>query len=86
MEEINKHIKKINSLSYNAQCKHVKTKLLSFKTKDVPYTMFFKKLYILLDKLPWDLKETNIEIDVLRCFLLIYGIDLKKKINIFMKI
>ena len=64
MEEINKHIKKINSLSYNAQCKHVKTKLLSFKTKDVPYTMFFKKLYILLDKLPWDLKETNIEIGV----------------------
>ena len=26
--------------------------------------MFFKKLYILLDKLPWDLKETNIEIGV----------------------
>ena len=64
MEEINKHIKKINSLSYNAQCKHVKTKLLSFKTKDVPYTMFFKKLYILLDKLPWDLKKANIEIRV----------------------
>ena len=64
MEEINKRIKKFDSLSYNAQCKHVKTKLLSFKTKDVPYTMFFKKLYILLDKLPWDLKETNIEICV----------------------
>ena len=63
-EEINKHIKKIYSLSYNAQCKHVKTNLLSFKTKGVPYTMFFKKLYILLDKLPWDLKETNIEIGV----------------------
>ena len=26
--------------------------------------MFFKKLYILLDKLPWDLKKTNIEIRV----------------------
>ena len=26
--------------------------------------MFFKKLYILLDKLPCDLKETNIEIGV----------------------
>ena len=26
--------------------------------------MFFKKLYTLLDKLPWDVKETNIEIGV----------------------
>ena len=33
MDEINKHIKKINSLSYNGQCKHNKAKLLSFKTK-----------------------------------------------------
>ena len=26
MNEANKHIKKFNSLSYNDQCKHVKTK------------------------------------------------------------
>ena len=63
-DEINKDIKKINSLSHNAQCKRIKTKLLSFKTKDVSYTLFFKKLYVLLDSLPWYLREANIEIGV----------------------
>ena len=57
MDEIEKHIKKINSLPYNAQCKHIKTKLLSFKSKDIAYTMFFKKLYVLIDRLLWDLSE-----------------------------
>ena len=52
MNETNKHIKKFDSMSYNKQYKHVKTKLLSFKSKDIRYTLFFKRLYILLDSLP----------------------------------
>ena len=61
MNEINEHIKKFNSLSYNEQCKHGKTKLLSFKSKDIPYTLFFKRLYILLDSFPMFLKDATIE-------------------------
>ena len=64
MDEIKKYIDKINSLNFRWQCRYVKNKLLSFKTNDVLYTLFFKKLYILLDNLPWYLKETNIEIGV----------------------
>ena len=62
MDEIKKYIEKINSLTFRGQRKYVKTKLLSFKTSDIPYTTFFKKLCILLYNLPWHLKETNIEI------------------------
>ena len=69
MDEIKKYIEKINSLNFRGQCWYVKNKLLSFKTNDVTYTLFFKKLYILLDNLPWYLKETNIEIDVRNQFL-----------------
>ena len=70
MDEIKKCIEKINSLNYRGQCRYVKNKLLSFKSNDVPYTLFFKKLYILLDNLPWYLKETNIEIGVRNEFLI----------------
>ena len=69
MDEIKKYIEKINSLNFSGQCRHVKNKLLSFKTNGLSYTLFFKKLYILLDNLPWYLKETNIEIDVRNQFL-----------------
>ena len=57
-------MKKINSLNFRGQCSYVKNKLLSFKTSDVPCTLFFKKLYVLLDNLPWFLKETNIGLGV----------------------
>ena len=57
-------------MNFNAQCKHVKTKLLSFKSKDVPYTMFFKKLHVLLDSLPHQLKEINIDIGVRKVLLI----------------
>ena len=64
MNEIIKHIKKFNSLSHNEPCKHVKNKLLSFKTNDVPYKLFFKRLYILLYSLPIYLREADIEIGI----------------------
>ena len=69
MDEIKKYIDKINSLNFRGQCGYVQNKLLSFKTNYVLYTLFLKKLYILLDNLPWYLKETNIEIDVRNQFL-----------------
>ena len=64
MAEIIKYIEKINTLNYSGQCKYAKTKLLSFKTIDVPHTVFFKKLYVLLDNLPWYIKESNIKVGV----------------------
>ena len=64
METISKYIKKVNALYYNAQCKHVRSKLLSTKHKDIAHTLFFKKLYLLLDDLPWWLRETNLDTDV----------------------
>ena len=70
MDEIKKYIEKINSLNFRGQCRYVKNKLLSFKTNDVPYTLFFTKLYIQLDNLPWYLKETNIERGVRKKLLL----------------
>ena len=64
MDGLNKHIKKINTFNYNAQCRHVKNRLMSIKSKDMPYTMFFKKLDILLHSLPWNLRESNIDIGI----------------------
>ena len=80
MDEIKKCIEKINSLNFRGQCRYVKNKLLSFKTNDVPYTLFFKKLYILLDNLPWYLKETNIEIGVRKELLINFwrGLEVDK--------
>ena len=80
MDEIKKYIEKINSLNFRGQCWYVKNKLLSFKTNDVTYTLFFKKLYILLDNLPWYLKETNIEIGVRKELLIKFwrGLEVDK--------
>ena len=62
MDGINKHIKKINTFNYNTQCRHVKSRLISLNYKDIPYTMFFKTLHVLLHSLPWNLRESNIDI------------------------
>ena len=53
----------INSLNYNKQCKYVKNKLLSIEICDITDIMFFKKLQIILNKLPIYLKEIDIEIN-----------------------
>ena len=80
MDEIKKYIEKINSLNFSGQCRHVKNKLLSFKTNGLSYTLFFKKLYILLDNLPWYLKETNIEIGMRKELLINFwrGLEVDK--------
>ena len=43
MDEIKKYIDKINSLNFRGQCRYVKNKLLSFKTNNAAYTLFFYK-------------------------------------------
>ena len=37
---------------------------MSLKSKDIPDTMFFKKLHVLLYSLPWNLRQSNINIGV----------------------
>ena len=80
MNEIKKYIEKNNSLNFRGQCRYVKNKLLSFKTNYVLYTLFLKKLYILLDNLPWYLKETNIEIGMRKELLINFwrGLEVDK--------
>ena len=37
---------------------------MSLKSKDIPYTMFFKKLHVLLYSLLWNVRQSNIDIGV----------------------
>ena len=61
MNKITEYIVQINSLNYNKQCKYVKNKLLSIENCAITDMMFFKKLQIILKKLPIFLKEIDIE-------------------------
>ena len=61
MNKITEYIVQINSLNYNKQCKYVKNKLLSTDFCDITQIMFFKKVQVILKKLPIYLKEIDIE-------------------------
>ena len=63
MNKITEYIVQINSLNYNKQCKYVKNKLLSIDFCDITHIMFFKKVQVILKKLPIYLKEIDIEIN-----------------------
>ena len=63
MNKITEYIVQINSLNYNKQCKYVKNKLLSIDFGDITHIMFFKKLQVILQKLPIYLTETDITIN-----------------------
>ena len=63
MNKITQHIIQINCLNYNRQCNYIKTKLLSVDFHDIDHIMFFKKLQIILQKLPVYLKDINIKIN-----------------------
>ena len=52
MDEINDNILKINCLDYNEQCLCIANKLLSYNPIDITLTIFFKKLYVILKRLP----------------------------------
>ena len=64
MDGLNKHIKKINTFNYNAQCRQLKNRLISLKSKDIPYTILFETLHVFLHSLPWNLRESNIVIGI----------------------
>ena len=63
MNKITEYIIQINSLNYDRQCKYVKNKLLSIEVCDITDSMFFKKVQVILKKLPIYLKEIDIEIN-----------------------
>ena len=63
MDKITEYIVQINCLNYNNQCKYVKKKLLSADFCDINYIMFFKKLQVILQKLPVYLTEIDIKIN-----------------------
>ena len=63
MDKTTKYIVQINCLNYNNQCKYVKKKLLSADFCDINYIMFFKKLQVILQKLPVYLTEIDIKIN-----------------------
>ena len=63
MSHIVEYIIKINNLNYNKQCKYIKNKLLSLKSCDISRIIFFKKLQVILYRLPGYLVEFKDEID-----------------------
>ena len=63
MDKITEYIVQINCLNYNNQCKYVKKKLLSADFCDINYIKFFKKLQVILQKLPVYLTEIDIKIN-----------------------
>ena len=63
MDKITKYIVQINCLNYYNQCKYVKKKLLSVDFRDINRIKFFKKLQVILQKLPVYLTEIDIKIN-----------------------
>ena len=61
MNKITEYIVQINNLNYNKQCKYVKNKLLSNDFCDITHIMLFKKVQVILKKLPIYSKEIDIE-------------------------
>ena len=77
MNKITEYTVQIKSLNYNKQCKYVKNKLLSIDFCDITHIMFFKKVQVILKKLPIYLKEIDIEInqEENRLFNFFYELD-----------
>ena len=63
VDKTTKYIVQINCLNYNNQCKYVKKKLLSVDFRDINRIKFFKKLQVILQKLPVYLTEIDIKIN-----------------------
>ena len=51
------NILEINCLEYNEQCLCIANKLLSYNPIDITHTIFSKKLYVILKRLPEILKK-----------------------------
>ena len=71
------NILQLQCLNYNDQCKYIIYKPLSINSNDITHTVFFKKLYVILCKLPKKLKESNHKIGDKDNCLLNFGMTLK---------
>ena len=52
MNQIIEYIVQVDTLNYNYQCIYTKRKLLSHDTFDIRHIIFFKKLHVILHKIP----------------------------------
>lgn len=91
MNKIIEYIVQINSLNYNSQCIYTKKKLLSHDTNDIRHIIFFKKLNVILHKIPNYLSQLENKIGDKEFFLFsfwdelqdnTYFDDIKKDIQI----
>ena len=62
MSQITEYTVEINTLNYNKQYKYVKMKFLFVDSYDISRIIFFKKLRVILDRLPRYLLDLNDEI------------------------
>ena len=77
MNKIIEYIVQINSLNYNSQCIYTKKKLLSHDTNDIRHIIFFKKLNVILHKIPNYLSQLENKIGDKEFFFLVFGMNYK---------
>ena len=63
MYDISEYILGIRCLNHNNLKEYLENKLLSIDPFDITYTVFFKKLYVLLQNLPEYLNELDLKIN-----------------------
>ena len=63
MYDISEYILGIRCLNHNNLKEYLENKLLSIYPFDITYTVFFKKLYVLLQNLPEYLNELDLKIN-----------------------
>ena len=63
MYDISEYILEIRCLNHNNLKEYLENKLLSIDPFDITYTVFFKKLYVLLQNLPEYLNELDLKIN-----------------------
>ena len=77
MNKIIEYIVQINSLNYSSQCIYTKKKLLSHDTNDIRHIIFFKKLNVILHKIPNYLSQLENKIGDKNSFCLVFGMNYK---------
>ena len=83
MDEINDNILNFDCLDYNEQRLYIANKLLSYNLNDITHRLFFKKIYVILKRLPEILKEFNDEIGTNAEIFINLWCDLKGKTYLF---
>ena len=63
MYDISQYIIEIGCLNQNSLIEYIKNKSLSIDPFDIPHTIFFKKLHVLLQNLPSYLKKVDLKIN-----------------------